>query len=176
MNKWNRTQRTIFFLTCIYIVGTKTCEDTSRKSSHTLLLFLSDCHIGGCTVVMDGKGDWSKQSNLIVREECLFSHDDANGQPGQRHKIESLEGFGGGCEADILTCLQILSHHRLHSLRLHGLRSSMASVHPSCTRRDMHEFLLRTSGDFFFGRRPCQCIAFVDAVPMLASACWHPVS
>ena len=64
--------------------GTKTCEDTSRKSSHTLLLFLSDCHIGGCTVIMDGKGDWSKQSNLIVREECLFSHDDANGQPGQQ--------------------------------------------------------------------------------------------
>ena len=64
--------------------GTKTCEDTNRKSSHTLLLFLSDCEMGGCTVLMDGKGDWSKQSNLIVNEECLFSHDAANGHPGRQ--------------------------------------------------------------------------------------------
>lgn len=51
--------------------GTKTCEDTGTKSTHTLLLFLSDCDIGGETLIMDdesdkGKNNWSKEKNLLL--------------------------------------------------------------------------------------------------------------
>ena len=51
--------------------GTKTCEDTGTKSTHTLLLFLSDCESGGETLIMDdesdeGKNNWSKEQNLFL--------------------------------------------------------------------------------------------------------------
>lgn len=53
--------------------GIKTCEDTGIKSTHTLLLFLSDCEIGGETLIMDDTlgvtGDninWSKERNLVL--------------------------------------------------------------------------------------------------------------
>ena len=58
--------------------GTKTCEDTGTKSTHTLLLFLSDCEVGGETLIMDdtaptcasngdnGNINWSKEKNLVL--------------------------------------------------------------------------------------------------------------
>ncbi len=51
--------------------GTKTCEDTGIKSTHTLLLFLSDCQVGGETLIMDDSGEkgnsnWSKEKNLVL--------------------------------------------------------------------------------------------------------------
>mmetsp|Transcript_8669 Transcript_8669/g.13072 ORF Transcript_8669/g.13072 Transcript_8669/m.13072 type:complete len:256 (-) Transcript_8669:254-1021(-) len=54
--------------------GTKICDETGHKSSHTLLMFLSYCENGGETILMDGKGDWSKQSNLSVSDERRFRH------------------------------------------------------------------------------------------------------
>lgn len=54
--------------------GTKICDEMGHKSSHTLLLFLSYCENGGETILMDGKGDWSKQSNLSVSNERRFRH------------------------------------------------------------------------------------------------------
>ena len=53
--------------------GTKTCEDTGIKSTHTLLLFLSDCEFGGETLIMDDGSNvtgesrsWAKETNLVL--------------------------------------------------------------------------------------------------------------
>jgi len=50
--------------------GFKVCEDTGTKSTHTLLLFLSDCKLGGETLIMDDEGNkgnnWSKETNLVM--------------------------------------------------------------------------------------------------------------
>ncbi len=57
--------------------GTKICEDTGIKSTHTLLLFLSDCEIGGETLILDDSpisapngekvnNNWSKEKNLVL--------------------------------------------------------------------------------------------------------------
>jgi hypothetical protein len=54
--------------------GTKTCDETGHKSSHTLLLFLSYCENGGETILMDGKGDWPMQRNISVSNERRFRH------------------------------------------------------------------------------------------------------
>jgi hypothetical protein len=54
--------------------GTKVCEDTGLKSTHTLLLFLSDCAHGGETVIMDGKDGWSKYEKVVVNKDRVFRH------------------------------------------------------------------------------------------------------
>jgi len=61
--------------------GIKTCEDTCIKSTHTLLLFLSDCEIGGETLIMDDTLDvtwdninWSKEKNLVL--DVYENHDE----------------------------------------------------------------------------------------------------
>jgi hypothetical protein len=54
--------------------GTKVCEDTGLKSTHTLLLFLSDCAHGGETVIMDGKDGWSKYEKVVVNKDRVFHH------------------------------------------------------------------------------------------------------
>ena len=82
--------------------GIKTCEDTGIKSTHTLLLFLSDCEFGGETLIMDdsnyntncnggsgGNGsnnnnrantNWSKETNLelAIHVHGEKSDDDGN--------------------------------------------------------------------------------------------------
>jgi hypothetical protein len=48
--------------------GTKVCEVTGRRSTHTLLLYLSDCAVGGETVLMDTgtQTGWSKKHQQII--------------------------------------------------------------------------------------------------------------
>jgi hypothetical protein len=53
--------------------GTKVCDTTHRKSTHTLLFYLCDCNIGGETVIMDSSHDgWSKQSKVIVPPDRIY--------------------------------------------------------------------------------------------------------
>lgn len=58
--------------------GTKVCDVTGQKSTHTLLLFLSNCKHGGETIIMDGQGTWSKETNLVVPNEKRLQELDTN--------------------------------------------------------------------------------------------------
>ena len=75
--------------------GIKTCEDTGIKSTHTLLLFLSDCEFGGETLIMDDRpnvnddsGNWSKETNLVLdvydNPDCNPSDDNQQSDPSNR--------------------------------------------------------------------------------------------
>jgi hypothetical protein len=52
--------------------GTKVCERVGHKSTHTLLLFLSDCPKGGETVLLDGKVGWSAHQQVVVPPERVL--------------------------------------------------------------------------------------------------------
>lgn len=54
--------------------GSKICDETGNKSTHTLLLFLSYCEEGGETLFLDGQGDWSKQTGLVIDKSQIFQH------------------------------------------------------------------------------------------------------
>lgn len=54
--------------------GSKICDETGNKSTHTLLLFLSYCEEGGETLFLDGQGDWSKQTELVIDKSQRFQH------------------------------------------------------------------------------------------------------
>jgi hypothetical protein len=54
--------------------GHKICEDTGTKSTHTLLLFLTDLDEGGETVLMNGRAEgWAKQLEVVVPPECQMN-------------------------------------------------------------------------------------------------------
>jgi hypothetical protein len=54
--------------------GHKICEDTGTKSTHTLLLFLTDLDEGGETVLMNGQAEgWAKQLEVVVPPECQMN-------------------------------------------------------------------------------------------------------
>jgi hypothetical protein len=55
--------------------GTKVCEVTGRRSTHTLLLYLSDCAVGGETVLMDGLAGWSKHPQITVPPGRIYRHE-----------------------------------------------------------------------------------------------------
>jgi hypothetical protein len=53
--------------------GTKVCDTTRYKSTHTLLLYLSDCKKGGETAIMLKDHDsWSKCSQVIVPLDRVY--------------------------------------------------------------------------------------------------------
>jgi hypothetical protein len=54
--------------------GSKICDETGNKSTHTLLLFLKYCEDGGETLFLDGQGDWSKQTRLTIEKSQRFQH------------------------------------------------------------------------------------------------------
>lgn len=54
--------------------GHKICEDSGTKSTHTLLLFLTDLDEGGETVLMNGRAEgWAKQLEVVVPPECQMN-------------------------------------------------------------------------------------------------------
>lgn len=59
--------------------GIKVCEETNVKSTHTLLLFLSDCARGGETVLLDGSDGWSQRAGVVVPADRVFQHPPGNG-------------------------------------------------------------------------------------------------
>jgi hypothetical protein len=70
--------------------GIKTCEDTGTKSTHTLLLFLSDCELGGESLIMEDaqgvtsiNGNWSKEKNLVL--DVYETHDENNIKKNKSH-------------------------------------------------------------------------------------------
>lgn len=76
--------------------GFKTCEDTGVKSTHTLLLFLSDCKVGGETLILDDSGgsSWSTETNLVLdvyesRDENL--HDDNKNTTSQNETSSQMK-------------------------------------------------------------------------------------
>lgn len=46
--------------------GRKVCEQSGARSTHTFLLFLSDCSLGGETVLLDGKHGWASHARVVV--------------------------------------------------------------------------------------------------------------
>jgi hypothetical protein len=54
--------------------GHKICEDTGTKSTHTLLLYLTDLDEGGETVLINGRTEgWAKQLEVVVPPECRMN-------------------------------------------------------------------------------------------------------
>lgn len=56
--------------------GTKVCEQSGATSTHTFLLFLSECSKGGETVLLDGKHGWTSHSKVVVPPERVVSYAD----------------------------------------------------------------------------------------------------
>jgi hypothetical protein len=54
--------------------GSKICDETGNKSTHTLLLFLKYCEEGGETLFLDGQGNWSKQTRLVIEQSQRLQH------------------------------------------------------------------------------------------------------
>jgi hypothetical protein len=61
--------------------GRKVCELSGATSTHTFLLFLSECSKGGETVLLDGKHGWTSHSNVVVPPERVVPND-LNGHQG----------------------------------------------------------------------------------------------
>ena len=53
--------------------GIKICEQRQIKSTHTLLLYLTDCATGGETVIMDPRNhNWSKHRQVVVPPDRIY--------------------------------------------------------------------------------------------------------
>ena len=53
--------------------GIKICEQRQLKSTHTLLLYLTDCTMGGETVIMDpSTHHWSKHDQVVVPPDRIY--------------------------------------------------------------------------------------------------------
>jgi hypothetical protein len=73
--------------------GSKICDITRYKSTHTLLLYLSDCEIGGETVIVDStRVGWSKCSQIVVPKDHMYKTPDAFGDIYHRHAIDVSYG------------------------------------------------------------------------------------
>lgn len=71
--------------------GSKVCDETAIQSTHTLLLFLSNCEEGGETLLMDGcNNEWSKQKRLVLDSMHRFQHPTEN-ESGSYRRCVSLD-------------------------------------------------------------------------------------
>jgi hypothetical protein len=78
--------------------GSKICDTTRYKSTHTLLLYLSDCEIGGETVFMDSAHDgWSKCSQVVVPKDRIYKIPDAMDCVRHRNATDMSQGCSQTC-------------------------------------------------------------------------------